>query len=104
MALLVLAVIPDRETHAIVRLVCEHRGCVPLTARDAPTARRMAAADRPHIIVCAPVLVRELREIVPEATIIAVGALVPDADHYVRVPIDAAAFGDLLDARIVRSS
>jgi len=62
----------------------------------------MAAADRPHVIVCAPVLVRELREIVPEATIISVGALVPDADHYVSVPLDAVAFGDMLDARLAR--
>jgi len=103
MALLVLTVIHDREAHAVVRMVCEHRGCVPLTARDAPTARRMAAADRPHVIVCAPVLARELREIVPEATIISVGALVPDADHYVGVPLDAAAFGDMLDARLSKS-
>lgn len=103
MQLLLLAVVPDRETHAIVRMVCEHRGCVPQTARDATTARRMAAADRPQIIVCAPVLVRELREIVPDALIISVGALVPGANHCVASPVDAGTLGDLIDARMARS-
>jgi hypothetical protein len=103
MQILVLVVEPDRETHAKVRMVCEHRRCVPVTARDAPTARRMAAADRPDIILCAPALVAELRPIVPTAMIIALGECA-EADHALPLPLDAAVLGDLIEAWAVRST
>jgi hypothetical protein len=104
MQILVLVVEPDRETHAKVRMVCEHRRCVPVTARDATTARRIAAADRPDIIVCAPALVADLRQIVPAAMIVALGGDCAEADHALPLPLDAAVLGDLIDAWAERST